>query len=678
MKHKKWGRGISMYYFGVDYYPEHWPKERWGIDAQLMKEMGMNTARIGEFAWVKMEPEEGKYNFAWLDEAIQTLASYGMKVILGTPTAAPPAWLIQKYPSILPTDEKGHRYSFGSRRHYCFNNKTYHRYTDKIVTALAERYGQNENVIGWQVDNEFGCHNAARCYCENCAFAFRDWLKNKYETLEELNKVWGTEFWSQRYTSWEQVDLPKYTLTFKNPTQVLDYYRFASDSVVNYQKRQVEIIRKYSSNQFITHNMMFCFSDVNYKDLAKDLNLVSLDNYQHYLERMPFSSQINHDIMRSLKGKAFLVMEQQAGQVNWQTINAVLPESIVRPWTYQAIERGANGILYFRFRAVPFGAEQYHSGILDHSGDPKQRKHFSILKRIGQELELLDKNYGLFHSKVKGEVAIFFSYENLWNHQINHLNNKYDYFTELTELYRALHSRSFSVDYIFDPAAMGGYKVMIIPGLIMLENKRLAEKLGNSINDGGKAIIIAPCGLKDQNNHIPTGKLPLWLSELIGCRIKRYGPNTRNEKVKIKFLSNGAECTGANWIEELELEDAEVIAEYRSGVLAGNPAVVSRFLGKGICYYSASPGDKALYLEILRRLDLSSEVEKLISQKTETVELQFRYGERKGEKFLFAVNHEEEPGEIHLNRSAHEILSGEEYKGPVQINGHDVMILTFS
>ena len=264
---------------GVCYYPEHWPEERWSTDARLMAERP-GVVRIGEFAWARMEPEEGRFDFAWLDRAVETLAAQGLEVVMGTPTPTPPAWLVHAYPEVLPVDKQGRVRRFGSRRHVCPNSPAYYRLTERIVTAQAERYGRHEAVIGWQIDNEIGCHDTARCYCDQCVSAFRRWLQARYGDLQTLNEAWGTTFWSQWYSDWEQIGAPILGVTEQNLSHVLDYYRFSSDSWVAYEAFQARLIRQHGDPaKFISHNYMGTFPDLDYHKLGEPLDLVTWDSY---------------------------------------------------------------------------------------------------------------------------------------------------------------------------------------------------------------------------------------------------------------------------------------------------------------------------------------------------------------------------------------------------------------
>jgi len=330
-------------FLGVAYYPEHWPKDRWPLDAKLMREMNVNAARMGEFAWCRFEPSEGEFDFSWMDEAIETLSKEGIKTIMCTPTATPPAWMIHKHPEILPVAEDGLvAKPFGMRRHYCCNSPIYREYTRKIVTAMAEHYGENRNVIGWQIDNELAW-DLPRCYCETCRKKFISWLKRKYGSLEKLNRAWGTIFWSQEYSDWDQIVLPRRPKRKPgfgnglNPSHLLDYYRFASDSWAEYTELQAKILRERTKSQWITTNFLV-MGNVKYKDLARSLDFPSWDSYPTGLE-----ASLGHDFVRGLTEKGvFAVLETGGGgRIN----------------LYKPIARGGIGVNIFRWRTPLFGAE---------------------------------------------------------------------------------------------------------------------------------------------------------------------------------------------------------------------------------------------------------------------------------------------------------------------------------
>ncbi|MCJ7625606.1 MAG: beta-galactosidase, partial [Anaerolineaceae bacterium] len=349
------------FFFGADYYPEHWPEERWPVDAKLMVETGFNVVRLAEFAWSRMEPEDGCFDLSWLDRAIKILSEHDICVVLGTPTASPPPWLMSKQDDLFLVRKDGVRLTYGLRREYCINNPVYHLYTERIVSKMADHYTGNLHVIGWQIDNEFGNH----CYCNICRGQFHQWLQNKYSNLEDLNSKWGTEFWSHIYTDWSQIPVPLAPVVAHNPGLHLDYKRFMSDSFRAYQKLQIDFIRKHTSAQFITHNLMgFKFDDLNYYDNSVDLDFVSWDNYVRMQWDMrsaidPSNSALNADTMRGLKKKNIWVMEQQSGSGGWDIAGVPPKPGEMRLWTYQSIAHGADAILYFRWRTCRTGTEQY-------------------------------------------------------------------------------------------------------------------------------------------------------------------------------------------------------------------------------------------------------------------------------------------------------------------------------
>lgn len=377
-------------YLGVDYYPEQTPRALWEEDFRLMKELGVNVVRLAEFAWSMMEPEEGVYDFSFWDDVIERLSAEGFDIVLGTPTATPPAWLCTKYPEILPVDENGVMISFGARRHYTVHSETYQRLSVKITEEMAKRYGQHPRVIGWQTDNEYGHEKSDRSYGDVDRAAFQRWLENRYGTLDALNEAWGTVFWSQTYTAWEQIPVPRKVYQEHNPSLLVDFDRFCADGYTYYNKLQVDVLRRYiPEDVFITHNLVYSDMAVNQQQMAQDLDYVAFDNYPVWgglPEPNRFEKMASdHDLCRSSKqGKGFWVMEQLSGAQGWSKIGYLPRPGHIRLWTYQAVARGAEAIVYFRFRAAHFGTEEFCHGIIDHDGKPKRK--FEEVKQIMTEL----------------------------------------------------------------------------------------------------------------------------------------------------------------------------------------------------------------------------------------------------------------------------------------------------
>jgi beta-galactosidase len=365
---------------GCCYYPEHWPEEMWAEDARRMAEMGLSLVRIGEFAWSRIEPEPGTYDWAWLDRAIETLHSAGLKVILGTPTATPPKWLVDQMPDMVALDDQGRPRGFGSRRHYCFSHEGYRGECVRIVTAMAKRYGKHPAVTAWQTDNEYGCHDTVLSFSKSAAQGFRSWLSAKYDSIDALNQAWGNVFWSMEYRSFSEIDPPNLTVTEANPAHWLDYRRFASLEVSGFNLAQTNILREHSPGRDITHNFMGFFTEFDHHDVGRDLDVATWDSYPlGFLEQFWFSEDekrayfrqghpdiaaFHHDLYRGCSNGRWGVMEQQPGPVNWARFNPAPLPGMVALWTLEAMAHGAEFTSYFRWRQAPFAQEQMHAGLL--------------------------------------------------------------------------------------------------------------------------------------------------------------------------------------------------------------------------------------------------------------------------------------------------------------------------
>ncbi len=577
-----------MNWFGAAYYPEHWPRERWKEDVKMMREMGLNVIRIGEFSWSVVERRRDEIDFSTLDEVIDLLDSEGIKVIMGTPTCAPPPWLTKKYPEILQKDVNGLVIASGSRRHYCFNSKIYREETARIVEAFADHFGKDPRIVAWQIDNEYGCHNSTVCFCEDCAASFRYWLKRKYGSIENLNRAWGTVFWSQVFNEWEEIDPPRRTLTSPNPSLVLDYRRFSSDSVIDYHNLQREIIETKSEAP-ITHNLMVNFTEIDYKKLSDSIDFVSWDNYI-VADYDPDLQALNHDLMRCLKKRPFLVMEQQPGRVNWRSINSSHNADQLAFWVKQSFAHGAFGSLIFRFRQLPFGAEQFHTGLLDYDGEPTERA--KVFSRVIQELSNWDAVVP------QREAAIYYDYENFWINETDNLNNRFDLLLDaILPVYRAIRNLGYNVDFVFPGDSLEGYSFAFVPSSLKLE-RCFVEELKRF---RGKVFFTALTDQKDGHNFIKKSE-DSFLEELIGIRVGDAGGI--EETVKISFADRAFACS---FVAEriLPSDDCEILGVYLDGPYPGHPALV-----RSVNKYYLSSVPQTEFLESLlveagirRRLD---------------------------------------------------------------------------
>lgn len=592
---------------GVDYYPEHWEENRWVKDILLMSKAKLKVVRLAEFSWSKLEPKEGNFDFSWLDKIINLLAKKKIKIIVGTPTAAPPAWLIQKHSDILPIDRYQRRINFGARRHYCFNNNNYKIYTENIVSKMCEYFKNIKTVIGWQIDNEF----SGRCYCENCAQSFRNWLKKKYKTLNNLNKQWGTIFWSQEYSDWEQIPLPWLTCEWEgkfvhNPSLLLDFYRFSSDSIIQYQQLQINIIRKFCPKHFITHNFMgIWMNEIDYFNLAKNLDLVSWDVYPIY-EDNPYRVGLSHDLMRGLKKKNFWILEQQTGAIGWWTNKPVPKPKQIRLYTYQSIAHGAEGVLFFRWRTCRFGTEQFWWGILNHNGLP-QRRYMEILD-IGKEIE----KYGDYWAKSisNNEVAIVISYDSIWALEIQPHNILFNFWQHIEKFYTVLQRLGVGVDIISAEEKLSKYKLVIAPSLYIL-NEKIINNFKEYVKKGGILIGTFATGIKDSNNLVIEDSFPGKLKELYGITVQEYDSLDKDTKNKITDKKTQKEYSVNIWCDILEITTAEILAEYLLDFYANTPAVTSNKYGKGKAIYIATLCEDKFYLDFLNELFLKEKIKKI-------------------------------------------------------------------
>lgn len=533
MRSARWGLfrialSVTKQRLGVCYYPEHWPEHFWAEDARRMREIGLSYVRIGEFGWSRLEPAEGHYDFAWLTRAIDTLHEEGLKVVLGTPTATPPKWLVDKMPDMLARDALGLPRQFGSRRHYCFSYEPYIRECERIVTAIAQAFGVHPAVVAWQTDNEYGCHDTVESYSEAARTAFRAWCAQKYGNIDALNRAWGNVFWSMELTRFEEIELPNLTVTEANPAHLLDFQRFSSHQIVAFNRRQVDIIRRHSSGRDVLHNCMGAFTAFDHSVLARDLDVVAWDSYPlGFLERSthdeafksryarvgdPDFQAFHHDLYRACGRGRWWVMEQQPGAVNWGRWNPLPAPGAVRMWTFEAFAAGAEVVSYFRWRQLPFGQEQMHEGLLLPNSKPNEAFHAAA--QVARELEAID-------AKVEtqpAEVALIFDYESAFAWKIEPQACDFSYFDIILDFYAVLRRMGLNVDVTPpEPKAMANRKLIIAPALFSSD-----DALAHALATSGAVLLLGPrCGSKTGDFQIPSQLPPGAFQPLVDIVVRR-------------------------------------------------------------------------------------------------------------------------------------------------------------
>ena len=668
---------------GVCYYPEHWPPERWPIDAQQMRRAGLSLVRLADFAWSEIERTEGAYTWEWLDQAIAVLAAEGLQVVLCTPTASPPPWLCRAQPEILPVDEQGRRRRYGSRRHYCPNSPTYHQHTARIVQAMAERYGQHPAVVAWQIDNEFGCHYSARCYCESCAAAFRRWLAARYQTIDTLNRAWGNVFWSQVYNDFDEIDPPNLTVAEANPSHLLDYYRFASDSYLAYERLQFDILRPLvAAESLITTNFMSQFTDLDYYDLAQPLDRVTMSAYPTghgesapalYLPGEapttlafdvgdPYQTGFGHTLMRGFKdGRPFWVMEQQVGNVNWSVYNTLVRPGTVRLWTWHALSSGAEAVLYFRWRAGLFAQEQMHSGLLHHDASPATG--YADLLSLEPERDLMAAiSAANSATPFQAEVALLLDYDSLWALQLQPHHPDFSAFRELFQYYAALQRLGIPADIVSTGADLSAYKLIIAPSAYVITGAQ-SDALAQFAAAGGMVLLGVRSGFKTESNLVTDQPLPGALRDLVSATVTDWASLLPQVTFEVESEIAGLAGPVGLWLESLEAvtrpngTTPRVLARYSTGPFAARPALTEMPVEKGRALYLAWYSTGAQARALLAYLCAEAEIRPLAELPEGVIVA------RRGET-LILLNFTESPQQVAVQGK------------PVEVGSRDVKIVT--
>jgi beta-galactosidase len=677
-------------YFGVDYHPEQWvypyggtkdnPEAAWEHDAQLMAGAGVNVVRMGEFTWGICEPEEGRCDFGWLKRVMDIFEKAGIKVVLATPTAAPPVWLTKKHPEILPIDEFGLTKHEGTRRAACLNSDIYWNHCKRLVETMATELGAHPQLIAWQIDNSLGGNFTEASFNEDTRRDWHLWLEAKYETIGRLNDQMGLRHWGQVVTQWDQVPMPMAAPTIHNPALVLDWCRFCSDTIVQFVKMQADVLHELTPDCPVTTNLRPLLHRFDHFDLAEVLDFVSIESTAAL---RPKSAELacEIDMLRSLKktgirtpdGDAgFWVIEQKAGNVSWQDVNSLVRPGVLRMFAYQLMSRGATAILFFRWRQPRFGTEKFHGAVLPHSGRPEGRI-FKEISQLGDEMKLLAP--ALQGTRVTSETCILYSHDNEWTlQQPMQLNKHFNLREHIQLFYNAFHDRNIPVDFARPSEDLSQYKLVIAPSLHLLTGGEV-DRLKLFVQNGGTLVGTFNTGLVDEHNIAPDTGYPRDLTDLFGLEVVEFDPLPPGEENHLTFKGTFPTShlhPARLWCDLIEPKDSQILATYAKDFYAGRAAMTLHTFGLGKALYIGTQSHQHFYNDLVMWLRGMCNLHPLIKV-PENIEVSMR--QKDDTKIYFLLNHQSSPVRVQFYKPMHDFLTGNTFSGNYDLPPHGVLVL---
>ncbi|HEX2996722.1 MAG TPA: beta-galactosidase, partial [Anaerolineales bacterium] len=619
-------------------------------------------------SWSKLEPRPGEYNFDWLDKLMDLLHEHGVSVNLATPTASPPAWLVRDHPEMLPVTVDGTTMWHGSRRHYCPHSPVYHEHARRIAAKLAERYARHPALAMWHVDNEYACH-FGECYCDASAAAFREWLKNRYGSLDALNRLWGTAFWSQAYGDWEEIQPPRKAPTYVNPTQQLDWARFTSDSWLACFEEQKAILREWTPNIPVTTNFMGFHKPIDYWKFAASEDVVSQDSYPDTsdLEWMVHAGMIC-DLIRSVgERRPWVLMEQATALVNWRERNATKRPGVMRLGSYQAIGRGADGIMFFQWRASKAGAEKFHSGMVPHIGTDSRT--WREVKELGNELPKLD---AVLSSRVQAEVAILFDWDSWWALELDSKpSNDLKLYPQIYSYYKPLFDRNITVDFAHPASDLSRYKLVLAPNLYLVDDQAAAN-INRYVENGGSLVMSFFSGIVDENEHIRLGGYPAPFRKMLGLVVEEFAPYQELQSNTFHTIDE-EQFSCSFWSEVIRLQGAQVLATYEEDYYTGSPAITRNRFGKGIAFYVGTAPNASGMEWLLDQVCQTAGVRPMSLDAPAGVELLRR--SNGNSTWLFVLNHSVEKIALPFEGQGKDLITGTQIDGMLELNPAGVAVI---
>ena len=658
--------------YGGDYNPNQWPREVWEQDMAYFKDARINSATINVFSWAKIQPSEEEYNFDELDEIVEMLSRENYDIVLATSTGAMPAWMYRKYPEVGRVDYQGRRHKFGQRHNACPNSPVFQKYAKALAEQLAKRYAGNPHVTCWHISNEYG----GECYCENCEKAFRVWLKKKYGTIETVNKAWNLEFWGHTVYDWDEIVLPNALGDgMESGTDTafaglsIDYRRFMSDSMLENFKMERDVVRPYAKDVPITTNLMGTYKFLDYFKWAKEMDIVSWDNYPSYNTPWSFTA-MSHDLMRGLKNTPFMLMEQTPSQQNWQPYNSLKKPGQMRAQSLQTVAHGADTVQFFQLRRSVGGCEKFHGAVIGHAGHNDTRV-FREVRQLGEELERLGTS--TLGSVNEADVGIIFDWDNYWALEYTSgPTEDLTYVSQIHQYYKYFYDKNIGVNMIPADADFSKYKIVVAPVLYMVKDG-MKEALTEFVKNGGTLITTFMSGLVNESDNVHLGGYPGPLRELAGVWVEEIDALAPEQTNTIVF-PDGARITCNLLCDLMHLEGAECLAKYEENFYAGMPAIAKNQYGKGCTYYLGTNMSREGIAKVLDMAVQATGVSSVIGGQTE-LEVTCRKAENRTFCFIFNFKDKDIPVPSCFDGCT-DLLTGEAVSAGTIMKQYDTLLVS--
>ena len=632
-------KGLPTVLYGGDYNPDQWPENDWDKDIAVFKQADINSATINVFSWALLEPRECEYHFEKLDRIIEKLSQADFKIVLATSTAAMPAWMFKKYPDVARVDYQGRRHVFGQRHNFCPSSTNYRRLAKNLVDQLAKRYADNSHIVAWHVNNEYG----GNCYCENCRLAFQKWLKQRYQTLDNLNHAWDNSVWSHTIYDWDEIQVPNElgdawgaegTHTIVAGLSV-DYLRFQSDAMLDLYNLEKRTIEEYDDQTPILTNFHGTPNKwIDYHTWAKDQDIIAYDSYPAY-DEPAYEAAFRYDLMRGLKHQPFMLMESTPSQVNWQPYSPLKRPNQMRATELQAVAHGADTVQYFQLKQAVGGSEKFHGAVISHSQRTDTRA-FQEVAQLGHHLKKAGRAFK--DAAIPAKAAIVFDWSNFWAFEyVAGITQDLKYVPLILDYYKQFYERQIPVDVIGTDDDFSQYDLIVAPVLYMVK-KGLGEKISAYVQNGGQLLTTYASGMVDESDNVYLGGYPGPLSEILGIWVEETDATVPGQTVQVAFENNPkVSFNGRLLCDQIHLTSskARVLAHYASEFYAGTPAVVENSFGKGQAWYVGTRLDHDGLSQVIDRVVEKTDLKRLCTEKTD---LEITRRVRNGQELYFVLN----------------------------------------